>query len=49
MNNLVKYCKSPTIDIFSKLSEETQKELIKTSNDVLAQKTGNLNKALENT
>lgn len=42
-----KYCNSPTIDIFSKLSEETQKDLIKTSFDVLSQKIGNLDKALE--
>ena len=42
-----KYCNLPSVNIFSKLSEETRKEIIKTSFDVLSQKTGNLDKALE--
>jgi hypothetical protein len=42
-----KFCKNPTKTFFNKLSTELQEELIQTSFDVLFQKTGDQEKALE--
>jgi hypothetical protein len=48
MDKLIyQYCNSPSENIFFKLNKDIQELLIKTSFDVLSQKIGNLEKALE--